>query len=297
MSQKPIKQWLESRWSVNQDASEIFHLKLQQMGCLGSYEDLPLSASKKKSDEASEVIAYFPFHKSIGSFAKQLKKLENTATKLIVIKTIPQGNWATEWKKYFKPFAIAPGIIIKPSWEKYKQKKNEAVIVLDPGMAFGTGLHDTTRFCAELICKVKKQHDRLNSLLDIGCGSGILSFIAKQSGFSTVTGVDTDCEAIETCHENLKRNPDLAPIGFFLTDGHFDHPSIQKADVIAANIIAETLCDLKTELIRLTNNNGYLVLSGILNERVDLVKKAFKDLKPVQTKKSKEWHALVYCKK
>lgn len=297
MSCAKSKSWLESRWRVSPDRIENFQTKIEQMGSLGFYENIDLKQNAHNAAQNSEIIAFFPDQKSIDQFAKKLKTLEDKNTHIIIIKRIPESDWATAWKKYFKPFKLTPGIIIRPSWEKYKKKKNETVIVLDPGMAFGTGLHDTTKFCAAFICALKKKNPRLKSLLDIGCGSGILSLVARTVGFEKVVGIDTDPEAIEASHENRGRNPDLEPISFHQTQGSLDYPSMQGADVVAANIIAETLCELKNDLTRLTNNNGFLILSGILPERADLVREGFKELDLVETKISPEWHAYVYRKK
>lgn len=297
MSDQRAKHWLETRWLVKKDISDTFQLKLQQMGSLGSYENLPLNPSQKKEQLKSEIMAYFADNKSVNAFAKKIKKLEQDDIKLIVIKRIPQGNWATEWKKYFKPFSLTPNIVIHPSWETYQKKESEKVITLDPGMAFGTGLHDTTRFCAELICQIKKTHPHLSSFLDVGCGSGILSIIARTIGFEKVVGIDTDNEAITTSHENLERNPLTKPIDFFVTNGSLNYSLLKTSDVVAANIIAETLSELKDDLIRLTKQNGFLILSGILPERTELIKENFKSLKLIELKTSKEWHACVYCKK
>ena len=160
--------------------------------------------------------------------------------------------------------------------------------------AFGTGQHDTTKFCAELLITLKKAHPALNSLIDAGCGSGILSIIAKKVGYNNVTGIDIDVAAIETAKENLDRNPDAGKIGFYQTDGSLVASYLKPSDVVAANIIAETLCELKDELLELLLPEEFLVLSGILPQREELVKTAFADLQLVDERKSGDWHAYVY---
>lgn len=295
---KKVQKWLESRWHLAKKDSEKLGLQLTQMNSLGFYEKLPLNPQKLKRQKNIEVIAYFNVPKNKNEFVTKIKKLESATTKLKATKHIPQGNWATAWKKYFKPFSLTPEIVIKPSWESYKKKDAEKIVTLDPGMAFGTGQHDTTRFCAELICELKNQNPELKSLIDVGCGSGILSIIAAKIGFKNVTGIDNDSVAIETAQKNLKRNSLTSNIRFILnSDGTLNPKDYASANVVVSNIIAETLDELSKDLLRLVQKNGYLILSGILPEKEKPIKKIFKKLSLVTERKSKHWHAYVYCKK
>lgn len=297
MSKKTETHWLESRWQVAPAAVDSLQLELEQMGSLGSYENLDLDPEVQAKRVTTELIAYFPASKTAQELADQLKTCESDDTKILLINMIPQGNWATEWKKYFKPFFLTKEVVIRPSWEEYQKQGDEIIVTLDPGMAFGTGQHDTTRFCAELICELKKAQPQLSSLLDIGCGSGILSIIAKKIGFTQVTGIDNDPAAVETALENLDRNPECKPIDFFLTEGSLDDDELKKSDVVVSNIIAETLVELKNGLVNLVNPHGYLILSGIMPERAHLVKSAFADLELTLERTSESWHAYVYrCK-
>jgi ribosomal protein L11 methyltransferase len=230
-------------------------------------------------------------------------------TSLLILNRIPQGDWAFAWKKYFKPFFLTPEIVIRPSWEEYKIQRQEKVIVIDPGMAFGTGQHDTTKFCAELICELKHDHPELKSLIDVGCGSGILSFIAKKVGFTSVVGFDIDPESIEACLENLERNPDLGEIEFLLNDGQFSNspnPLLSRggSNVVVANIIAETLCEMKEQLLQLMTPKGYLILSGIMTGREKMIADCFgvktsgrTSLQLITRKDSLDWHATLYHQK
>lgn len=288
--------WIETLWRLPKDQAETLNLQLTQMGSLGSYEKMALLAEDEENRTESEVLAYFADTTDVEMLKKQLKALESETVRLESTTRIPQAEWATEWRKYFKPFTLTRHIVIRPSWEDYAAKPGEVVVTLDPGMAFGTGQHDTTRFCAELLCDLKARHPQLKSLLDVGCGSGILSIIAKKIGFAPVTGIDIEEPSIETANENLERNPDVGAIGFYMTDGSLKAPFLKPSNVVVSNIIAETLCELKDDLVALVGDQGFLILSGILPERESLVKTAFGDLKLVDERTSKDWHAYVYCR-
>lgn len=290
-----LPHWLESTWSLPKEDVDDFQTGLTQLGCLGSYEKMGLDAEEESRRETSEFIAYFA-DGDPDILKQKLKTLENNNRQLIRIQRIPQAEWATEWKKYFKPFFLTPEIVIRPSWENYTLQADEKVITMDPGMAFGTGQHDTTRFCAEMIASLSKTPPSPLSLIDVGCGSGILSIIAKKMGFAEVTGFDIDPAAVETSLENLARNPDVGDIHFFQTDGELKNLGLKAADVVVSNIIAETLCELKEDLLALVKKGGFLILSGIMVQREDMVKSAFADLKLIEEKNSADWQAYLYQK-
>jgi ribosomal protein L11 methyltransferase len=295
MKNAPNPHWLETRWEITHEDTETFQQKLEQFGSLGSYQMFPLDEDTPQI--SPEFIAYFPDKSDINALAQKLQTLENQEVSLVTIKRIPMESWATEWKKHFKPFTLAYNIVIRPSWEPYTQKINETVLTLDPGMAFGTGQHDTTRFCVEYIHELKQQNTSLNTLIDVGCGSGILAILAKLIGFDNVIGIEVDAEAIETASENLERNPQAKDILFCLNKGPLNNLNLNPAQVVVANIIAETLCELKNDLLALMNEGGFLILSGILPERKELIEEVFSDLELVNKKQSENWYAYLYRKK
>ncbi|EKD51844.1 MAG: ribosomal protein L11 methyltransferase [uncultured bacterium] len=295
VSTQKQQNWLEAKWLIDPSNTELFQERLEQYGSLGSYENLPMEPTGQETD--IELISYFPDTADVNALAAQLQSLENNTTRLLTVKKIPQGNWATEWKKYFKPFLFADNIVIRPSWEPYTPKQNEIVLTIDPGMAFGTGQHDTTQFCASLICKIKKQRPELSTLIDVGCGSGILSLLASLIGFQKVVGFDVDETAIETAFENLEKNPSVRNVDFRLSKGTISELFLHPADVVAANIIAETLVELRDDLVSLVAKNGCLILSGILPDKDELIKKSFSDLVLCEMAQSQNWYAYLYCKK
>lgn len=286
--------WIETLWRLPKDLAEGLNTALEQMGSLGSYERMGLLPEDEDARTHADVIAYFPDTRDLKNFEKKILALASDEVVLEHCLRIPRAEWATEWKKYFKPFFLTPEIVIRPSWEPYSPKADEKIVTLDPGMAFGTGQHDTTKFCAELLCELKHKHPGPTSLIDVGCGSGILSIIARKVGYAPVIGIDIEGPAIETAQENLERNPDATPLDFHLTDGSLSAHFLKPADVVAANIIAEALCELHDDLIALVKPQGHLILSGILPQRADMVKTAFEDLTLVQERTSNDWHAYVY---
>ncbi len=288
MTQTPY--WLEAKFLVpTQDVDRLTGL-MTQLGSLGCFENLPLEPWEAPRDQ-TELVAYFA-DGTPEDWERQHTQLTATYP-LQSLSRIPQADWATAWKQYFKPFHLTSKIVIKPSWEEYSPAQNEIVVTLDPGMAFGTGQHDTTRFCADLICQLKDKCPELETLVDIGCGSGILSIIANSVGFSSVDGIDIDKESVNTALENLARNPQCSQVQFLVTQGDLSELKKQY-DVVAANIIAETLCELKDTLLSFVKPQGYIILSGILPERAHLVESAFGHLTLIDKKASPEWCAYVY---
>lgn len=309
-----------SRWRLPKDRGELLLARLTDFGLLGSTEDLDLDAVREGAKEVTTLTAYFNDPGSLADLQRRLAACQHDGIQLLAVDRIPQGDWATAWKEYFKPFSLTPEIVICPSWETYAPRPGETVVILDPGMAFGTGLHDTTRFCAEALCELRRKFPRATSVLDVGCGSGILAIIAARLGFDGVVGIDNDAVAVATARENWLRNMTTAHSGdarhtprvpknrtlrnvkggtplFLCTDGSLDGLPRTHFDVIVANIFAETVCELKPELLKHLAASGFLVLSGILREADAAVRVRFANMELMDFKSSPEWHAYVYRRK
>ena len=170
-------------------------------------------------------------------------------------------DWATSWQQYFKPFAIVPGLVIKPSWEAYAPAAGERVIEMDPGMAFGTGQHASTRMALGLITARLEQGARARAL-DVGTGTGILAMAAALFGCTEVLAVDNDPDAVAVARQNVAHNHLGARIELAATPVAEIRGSFQ---LVAANIVHDVLVDLAPDLTRLTAPGGSLVLAGILN--------------------------------
>jgi len=173
---------------------------------------------------------------------------------------INDEDWSTSWQQFFKPFAIIPGLIIKPSWESYEKKTDEQMIELDPGMAFGTGQHASTRLALGLIHDCFQKQPPKN-VLDIGTGTGILAMAAVLFGAADGVAIDNDSEAVRVAIENITDNNlqqkiNTSAAGLADITGSFD--------LICANIVHDVLVDLAPNIGRLLSPGGKLVLAGIL---------------------------------
>ncbi|MGB9680069.1 MAG: 50S ribosomal protein L11 methyltransferase [Thermoanaerobacteraceae bacterium] len=177
------------------------------------------------------------------------------------ISEVDESDWENSWKQYYKPIKIGSKIIIKPSWEKYVFTEGELVIELDPGMAFGTGTHETTKMSIEFLEMIIKQ-DYI--VFDVGCGSGILSIVSAKLGAKEVFASDVDEVAIKVTKENIKLN-NLKNIQVFKSNllDNFEG----KADVIVANIIADVIIKMSSVIPDYLKENGYFIASGIIKDR------------------------------
>jgi ribosomal protein L11 methyltransferase len=177
----------------------------------------------------------------------------------LLVSHIKEEDWATSWQQFFIPCALVPGLVVKPSWEDYSPKAGEQVIEMDPGRAFGTGQHASTQLALTLIQRAF-QHRRVETVLDVGTGTGILALAAGRWGTRTILAVDNDPEAVQAAQENVTRNDLHQQIR---VSGE-DISQIQTApfDLVCANIIHEVLMVLAPDLVRLVG--GQLVLAGIL---------------------------------
>lgn len=170
--------------------------------------------------------------------------------------------WKDKWKEYFKPSWISDSIVVKPTWESYEKQADEKVIEIDPGMAFGTGTHETTSLCVKMLEKYQKKGDKV---LDVGCGSGILSIAAALLGAEDVLGVDIDPVAVSVAAENIALNgvADTAKAQYGdLTKG-IDY----KADIVVANLMADLVMMLAEDAAKHMNGDGLFISSGILVEK------------------------------
>lgn len=214
---------------------------------------------------------------------------------------IRDEEWAHTWKENFKPFRVGRRLVVKPTWEEYAASGDDIILEIDPGMAFGTGSHATTKLCLEAIEGIclgtapftDRGPDMPGSCLDVGTGSGILGIGAIRLGLATATGIDIDPEAVTVARENAALNGvagqfSLAATPLAQVSGTFD--------IVVANILAEELVRLAALLVERTTPGGYLILSGILTEKEALVDAGFSlfGLTPLPPAREGEWSCLVY---
>lgn len=212
------------------------------------------------------IIFYLPNNRF---FTKKLKMIEDEIKVIediiyeVYTSELNTDSYKDEWKKSFHTTKITENIVVNPSWEEYKQKDNEIVIHIDPAMAFGTGTHETTALCIELLEKYAKG----DSLLDLGCGSGILMLIAKKLGYKKVVGIDIDENCLEVVKDNFLKN-DISS-GYEVYIGDIKKYSFEKFSVIVSNILVDVLEKILPNIIQSMTDSTYVIFSGILQEKRD----------------------------
>lgn len=252
-----------------------------------------------KADKSVLIKAYFPIDsakQTIKDVEYELAQMkENSPFDLGTLETakreIDGDYWREQWKEHFKPIHIEK-VVIVPEWIKYDKKDGENVILLDSNMAFGTGEHETTSMCVGFLDKYVSKND---TVLDVGCGSGILGITASKLGAKKVIMTDIDECAIVATEHNMKLNG--ITNGQVLLKNLLDDNTV-KGDVIACNIMAEVLIGFAPYIGNNLNDNGKIILSGILVERLSAVKSAYVEqgYEVVDEKIKGEWSALVVKK-
>ena len=200
-------------------------------------------------------------------------------------------DWKDEWKKYFHTVKITDNIIIKPSWDSYEAAGNEKIIEIDPGMAFGTGTHETTSLCVEFL---EKYSNGRKKLLDIGCGSGILMLIGKKIGIDNVTGIDIDNKVEEVVKENFRKNDIFE--NFEIVIGNLVDNINDKYDIVVSNILVDVLIELLENIEKVLEKNAIVIFSGILKEKEEefVEKTGLYKLKNIDRNEKNNWVSLVF---
>lgn len=209
-------------------------------------------------------------------------------------KEIFASDWENEWKKYFKPFRLGDRIVVKPSWETFDLRPEDLVIEIDPGNAFGSGTHETTSMCIEMIEKYMKPSD---TVVDVGCGSGILAIAAGKLGSKDIIAVDIDEAAVNTARDNIALNglSDVTDVR------HGDLLSVitEKADLVVANIIADIIVKLSDDIDKILKSDATFISSGLILDKVDWVVEEIKkrNFDIIEVVKKGEWAVVVSKKK
>lgn len=222
-----------------------------------------------EQDNTEEVIH------SVKEGLKELSQFVDTGSGDIEISVTEDTDWINNWKAYFKPFRLEDNIVIKPTWEELTDKKEgDIVIELDPGTAFGTGAHETTKLC---ILALKKYLTPDMEVLDVGSGSGILSIIASKLGAKKVLGTDIDPHAVEASRENVEVNKiSEDKVTFYSGDIISDDVlketvGFQKYDIVVANILADIIIPLSGKIGMHLKPGGLFISSGIINTKKEQV--------------------------
>ncbi len=231
----------------------------------------------------------------ISAYLEDLSEIFQVTRPVLTVSDYGEEDWGSTWKKHFVPFAIVPGLIIAPTWERYEAKPGETVIVMDPGMAFGTGHHATTSLSLALVREVV-QGKAGARVLDVGTGTGILGMTAALFGAAEVLGIDNDPEAVAAAEENVRRNG-LEKIMRVGATPLASLPGVYS--LVVANIIHDTLLDMAPVLSGLTEPAGAMVLSGILQgPQTDNIVRCFEQrgFRLEKCTELAEWSALLFIK-
>lgn len=251
----------------------------------------------KIKDGTAIIKAYYKQDKNLNGYLKYIKDSINNLEKfgidkgkgLIVVSIVNEEDWENNWKKYYKPHKIGESIVVKPIWENYEAKKDDIIVELDPGMAFGTGTHETTRMCIKALEKyIKSEY----TVFDIGTGSGILSIASSKLGAKEVTGVDLDPVAVESASKNVEYNH-IKNVNIL----HGDLMDVVKgkANIIVANIIADVIISLADQVKNFMLPEGIFICSGIIMDRKEDVVKKLKEtgFKIQEINEDGEWVCIV----
>lgn len=309
--------WHEIKVETASEAVEAVANILMETGASGVVIEDSLDIQQFQTDGLGEVIdkehitslkegayvtAYFPetifVPELLPAITEQVNKLPDFGLAIgknqITVSEVAEENWATAWKKYYHPVRITRFLTIKPSWEDYQERdESEKIIQLDPGMAFGTGTHPTTRLSLTALETVLRGGE---TVLDVGTGSGVLSIAASYLGAKKIYAYDLDQVAVKAAKENLALNPQAANIQ--VTANDLLKKVDQKADVIVANILADIIVKLIPDAWRLLKDDGSLIVSGIIAAKKDLVISKMTEQGFVldQLFQQKDWYAMTFVK-
>jgi len=301
--------WIEMRLRVPAAGVELVGNELTELGSVGlTVEERKLDTFVAPDPEATApevytVKAYFPAAADMEALRQRVFEslqwlssfVPGLEAVLPEVFPVRQEDWAEGWKQHFSAVRIGRRLVVKPTWEAFAAAPDDVVVNLDPGMAFGTGTHGTTRLCLEALAILFDGPSPPEKVLDVGTGSGILAIAAAALGAQAVLACDIDPEACRIAVENASMNGvaeiiEVTPAPLSELEGGFD--------LVLANILAEENIRLAGELVGRVAAGGALILSGILQEKESLVAEAFAafPLAGPEITRREEWSCLLYRK-
>lgn len=309
--------WLEVSVNTHSESVEVVSSILIELGSKGVSIEDPLDyyqltdeqlewlkVQQKDLYETDTVIVkgYFqPSQWSKDSDVLLHEKLEEikvyglqTGPLSVQVKEVGEEDWANAWKQYYFPVRVTRFLTVVPSWVDYeKEQDDELLIELDPGLAFGTGTHPTTQLSLTALEQTIRGNE---SVLDVGTGSGVLSIASKLLGASKVTAFDIDEMATRVAKENIALNPTIGEIEVY--ENNLLVGVDQKSDLIVANILAEILLQMPEDAYRNLNDDGRLILSGIIESKANEVKQSFEKagFTLVERMIMREWNCFIMKK-
>lgn len=211
----------------------------------------------------------------------------------IRVRKLPPENWAESWKRHFKPIEVGAALLIKPGWSRRKARKGQALVVLDPGLSFGTGQHATTSFCLRQLVAWRQPGVR-QSFLDVGTGSGILAIAAAKLGYAPVHAFDFDPDAVRVATANARQNRVSGKLSIRRQDvTKLPQAARQHYDLVCANLISNLLIAERRRIAGLVRRDGALVLAGILRTEFARVQAAYAGLgmRLQNRRREREWQS------
>jgi len=219
-----------------------------------------------------------------------------TGVARVAFRRVRSEDWAESWKKHFKPLEIGRALLIRPTWSHRRPRSNQAVVVLDPGLSFGTGQHPTTIFCLEQLV-TRRRPAEPQSFLDIGTGSGILAIAAAKLGYHPVHAFDHDPTAIRVANANALQNHAEGLIRFNHKDlSRMPAHAHRKFHLICANLVCDLLIEQSKRILSFLEPNGILVLAGTVVDQFPEVASVYKagGLKLLEIRTTKEWRSAAF---
>jgi ribosomal protein L11 methyltransferase len=308
MAEKEQGKWLRVEISAPAELMDALGNFLTETGAQGVFQETlePQSPGDFPESPSCETInAYFPqdarTEKRLAAVQKYLASLSEIFSDLaqpsLKTETISDPDWGEQWKKYFKPIRVSNSIIVKPTWERYAPSSRDIVIEIDPGMAFGTGQHASTRMCIEALEGIILKDRTLKGwkVLDVGCGTGILGITAAKLGAEEVICLDIDKKAVAIARENAAINHVENRVRIVTQDAAMMR---EPRNLIIANLTAKLLLKLCPHLTQLLLPDGYLIISGIIDQDAKAIEENYSAAKLITGKviTEKEWLCYVFRK-
>ena len=289
--------WVEIAVGATDESADAVTSIMTEEGCAGTAINEVSGKLKVESPKSgTTVLGYLPVDDTLESrlalIRDRVRALPDFGLEVsgeIEVKWVRDEEWATAWKAFFHPLKIGK-IVIKPSWEGFEATDGEVVVEIDPGMAFGTGNHPTTQLC---LMALQDCIRGAPSILDVGTGSGILAIAAARLGAARVVGLDIDSVAVEAARANVERLGLGDVVHIELADGPVAFDGA--ADLVVANIIANTIIAMSGDLRASLRPGGKLIASGIILDRLAEVRSALESagLRILEERRDGEWVAII----
>ncbi|MCI5613173.1 MAG: 50S ribosomal protein L11 methyltransferase [Agathobacter sp.] len=239
-----------------------------------SYVSFYLEESEDGKSDDTEIL------KQVKMGLEDLRSMVDVGSGMITSSETEDLDWINNWKKYFSSFTI-DNLLIKPTWEEQKEEdKDKLLVEIDPGISFGTGKHETTQLCIKQLMKYIGKEVKAPKVLDVGCGSGILSIVALKLGAREVVGTDLDADCMISTRDNMEVNHLDASLGKFYVGNLIDDEELQKTvgtkeyEIVVANILADVIIPMAPVIPDRLKKGGYFITSGIIDFKENEVKEA-----------------------